>query len=154
MIITNEKIQWNYNQNALNEYNQPLIEQNPQLINQIIDLLNKDLIADSKDYLGTFNSVSQIKKKLEELTSNSYEIKYKDLILAFIVRNDKSESIKEIAFIEYLRYNLNNDLNIIRLDKNEIEILKEKIIKSDMKSLFKGQLISDLDKHLSKLLNL
>lgn len=154
MITTNEKIEWNYNQNALSEYNQPLIEQNPQLINQIIDLLNKDLIADSKDYLGTFNSVSQIKKKLEELTSNSYEIKYKDLILAFIVRNDKSESIKEIAFIEYLRYNLNNDLNIIRLDKNEIEILKEKIIKSDMKSLFKGQLISDLDKHLSKLLNL
>lgn len=138
LLPTSKKYDFDYNIRVLDENNKTLMQQNPELLDKILNLINNKII-DNSNYVESLEAFNDVRTKIIELNNTAYEITYKDLLLSFIVKIDKSNDLKTITFIEKIRNGVHNKL---LLDKEELDILSNKIQNSEMLSMFKAQLIS------------
>lgn len=135
---------YDFGKPLLNSNNKQIIEQDPTIAQQVL--------KDVNDIISNFRT-TDIKTELFSVAMESFFLKTVEtsltvmkwtvgkILLFNVVEKSQSKTISEISLIGKLKVKLNNDESAVELSNDEIKLLRNKVVQSDLTDNFKFQIL-------------
>lgn len=135
---------YDFSKPLLNSNNKQIIEQDPTIAQQVL--------KDVNDIISNFRT-TDIKTELFSVAMESFFLKTVEtslivmkwtigkILLFNVVEKSQSKTISEISLIGKLKVKLNNDESLVELSNDEVKLLRNKVVQSDLTDNFKFQIL-------------
>ena len=135
---------YDFSKPLLNSNNKQIIEQDPTIAQQVLKDIN--------DIISSFRT-TDIKTELFSVAMENFFLKTVETSLTFmkwtigkillfnVVEKSQSQTISEISLIGKLKVKLNNDESLVELSNDEVKLLRNKVVQSDLTDNFKFQIL-------------
>jgi len=135
---------YDFSKPLLNSNNKQIIEQDPIIAQQVLkdvnDIISNFRTTDIKTELFSVAMESFFLKTVEtSLTVMKWTIG--KILLFNVVEKSQSKTISEISLIGKLKVKLNNDESSVELNNDEVKLLRNKVVQSDLTDNFKFQIL-------------
>lgn len=135
---------YDFSKPLLNSNNKQIIEQDPTIAQQVLKDIN--------DIISSFRT-TDIKTELFSVAMENFFLKTVEtsltvmkwtigkILLFNVVEKSQSKTISEISLIGKLKVKLNNDESLVELSNDEVKLLRNKVVQSDLTDNFKFQIL-------------
>ena len=135
---------YDFSKPLLNSINKQIIEQDPTIAQQVLKDVN-DIISNFRttDIKTEPFSVAMENFFLKTVETSLTVMKWTigKILLFNVVEKSQSKTISEISLIGKLKVKLNNDESLVELSNDEVKLLRNKVVQSDLTDNFKFQIL-------------
>lgn len=135
---------YDFSKPLLNSNNKQIIEQDPTIAQQVLKDVN-DIISNFRttDIKTEPFSVAMESFFLKTVETSLTVMKWTvgKILLFNVVEKSQSKTISEISLIGKLKVKLNNDESSVELSNDEVKLLRNKVVQSDLTDNFKFQIL-------------
>lgn len=135
---------YDFSKPLLNSNNKQIIEQDPTIAQQVLKDVN-DIISNFRttDIKTEPFSVAMENFFLKTVETSLIVMKWTigKILLFNVVEKSQSKTISEISLIGKLKVKLNNDESLVELSNDEVKLLRNKVVQSDLTDNFKFQIL-------------
>lgn len=135
---------YDFSKPLLNSNNKQIIEQDPTIAQQVLKDVN-DIISNFRttDIKTEPFSVAMENFFLKTVETSLTVMKWTigKILLFNVVEKSQSKTISEISLIGKLKVKLNNDESLVELSNDEVKLLRNKVVQSDLTDNFKFQIL-------------